>query len=245
MFTGTAVHRLFDVVQTNSGKRRRSKLFFAASSSNLDQIYGGLLQDGDCSSTAELRCDDSCRALPTVCPLTDDSGTLVDVAEPFGGCAAIVAPRGMRMASVSGFERLPNTAAPMIDDPMFGLLRATPSDTGQTWLWQPLDLVETPRGMADIAFEAGADGPRDAHRAQLHEILARLDALTDLAAPLVAARLFGLPALAVGYVELEWRGACLTGRQGEFELDFSCRNRPEAIAVRFQGSQPVAVDIEA
>jgi len=149
------------------------------------------------------------------------------------------------MASVSGFERLPNAAAPMIDDAVFGLLRATPSDTGRTWLWQPLDLVPTPCGMADIAFEAGLDGPSQAHRAQLQEILARLEALSDLAAPLITARLFGPPALTEGHAELEWRGACLTGREGDFELDFACRNRPEAIAVRFQGSQPVAVDIEA
>src|SRR4051794_21162523 len=108
----------------------------------------------------------------------------------------------MGMASVSGFERVPSAAAPMIDDPMFGLLRATPSDTGRTWLWQPLDLVETPCGMADIAFEAGADGPSDAHRAQLDRILARLDALADLAGPLITARLFGPPALTDGCAEL-------------------------------------------
>jgi hypothetical protein len=133
----------------------------------------------------------------------------------------------------------------MIDDPIFGLLRATPGDAGRTWLWQPLDLVETRRGMADIGFEAGPDGPGKAHRAQLNDILAQLEALANLAAPLITARLFGPAELADGYAELEWRGACLTGREGEFELDFSCRNRPEAIAVRFQGSRPVAVEIEA
>jgi hypothetical protein len=132
----------------------------------------------------------------------------------------------------------------MVDDPMFGLLRATPSHIARKWLWQPLDLVETPCGLADIAFEAGAEGPGDAHRAQLQEILARLEALTDLAAPLITARLLGPPGLTESHAELEWCGACLTGRQGEFQLEFSCPNRPEAIAVRFRRSQPVAVGIE-
>jgi hypothetical protein len=149
------------------------------------------------------------------------------------------------MASVSGFERLPSAAAPMIDDPVFGLLRATPSHFGRTWLWQPLDLVDTQCGVADLAFEAGPEGPGDAHRGQLPEILAQLDMLTDLAAPLVAARLFGAPAVTEAYIKLEWCGACLTGKQGEFQLEFSCFDRPESIAVRFQHSRPIAVDIEA
>jgi hypothetical protein len=34
MFIGPVVHRLFDVVQTISGKPRRPRLFFAASTSN-------------------------------------------------------------------------------------------------------------------------------------------------------------------------------------------------------------------
>lgn len=133
----------------------------------------------------------------------------------------------------------------MIDHPTFGPVRATPRRAGRPWLWQALDLVETPRGRADIAFEAGAEGPGEAHRAQLHEIVHRLDALTEAAGPLILDRLSRQGAAVEPWAELEWRGACLTGKQGEFELEYSCRSRPESIAVRFERSQPVAVQLEA
>jgi hypothetical protein len=146
------------------------------------------------------------------------------------------------MASVSSFEQ--GAAAPMIDHPAFGLLRATPSRVGQPWLWQSLDLIETTRGEADVAFEAGAEGPGEAHRAQLREIVSSLDALTQAAAPLIYDRLFGRAATRDASAELEWCGVCLTGRPGEFQLEFSCSSRTEAIAVRFERSLPVGAQIE-
>jgi hypothetical protein len=133
----------------------------------------------------------------------------------------------------------------MIDHPIFGPVRAAPRRPGRPWLWQSLDLVETPLGRADIAFEASAEGPGEAHRVQLREIVSRLDALTEAAGPLIFDRLSRQGAAVELWAELEWRGACLTGRQGEFQLEYSCRSRPESIAVRFEQSQPVAVELEA
>lgn len=145
---------------------------------------------------------------------------------------------------VSGLESLRRAAAPMVDHPAFGLVRATPCPAGGPWLWESLELFETRRGSVDLGFEAGPEGPGDAHRVQLEAIVAQLDALTAAAAPMIFDHLDGLEASALPWAELEWRGACLTGRRGEFRLEYSCRSRPDSVAVRFERSQPVAVEID-
>jgi hypothetical protein len=138
---------------------------------------------------------------------------------------------------VSEFEWLSGAASPVVDHPAFGLLRGTPSRNG-AWLWQSLDLVDTPRGNADIAFEAGADGPTYDHSEQLDHIMDNLDALTAAAAPMISDRPFG------GVETLTWCGARLTGRSGDFQLEYSSRSRPDLIIVRFEHSQPVAIEVE-
>src|SRR5690349_9099778 len=112
---------------------------------------------------------------------------------------------------VSGLESLRRAAAPMVDHPLFGLVRATPCPAGGPWLWESLELFETRRGSVDLGFEAGSEGPGDAHRAQLEAILAQLDALTTAAAPMIVDQLGGSGPPIQPWAELEWRGACLTG----------------------------------
>ncbi len=144
---------------------------------------------------------------------------------------------------MSEFKWPPGAAAPVLDHPSFGLVRATPAAAGP-WLWQSLDLVSTRRGSVDIAFEAGADGPGDAHAIQLGNIVDQLGALTAAAAPMISAHLFGPTTVIDPATDLTWRGVRLTGRQGAFQLEFSSRDRPDSIAVRFEHSLPVAVEVE-
>ena len=134
------------------------------------------------------------------------------------------------------------TAMLVMDDPDFGPLRASPARCDATWLWESLELVDTPRGRVDLAFAAGPQGPSDAHRRQLKWVTARLDSLRHAAAPMVFAK---FAQCLQGPAELEWQGAYLTGRLGEFSLYLFCRNRPEAlIVVHFHGSAPFAAEIE-
>ena len=48
------------------------------------------------------------------------------------------------------------------------------------------------------------------------------------------------------WAALEWDGAHLTGEEGAFELHYVCKSWPEAmITVRFEGSVPVHVELDA
>ena len=133
------------------------------------------------------------------------------------------------------------TAMLVMDDPDFGPLRASPARCDATWLWESLELVETPRGRVDLAFAAGPKGPSDAHRRQLKWVTARLDSLKHAAAPMIVAKL----GCANPVAEIEWEGAHLTGRDGEFSLYFSCANRPETLfVVHFRGATPIAAEVE-
>ena len=149
---------------------------------------------------------------------------------------------------MNSFAPLRPIAVPMMDDPDFGPLRASQEGRGATWNWESLDLLNTPRGWADLAFLAGPEGPGDAHRRQLHSVLAQLDSLTRAAAPMIFGQLSqcieGPPSDNLS-ADLDWQGAQLTGRPGEFSLHFACRNWPEAlVVVRFRGWKPVAVEID-
>jgi hypothetical protein len=148
--------------------------------------------------------------------------------------------------NVGGFESL-RSAASVIDHPLFGPLRATPRTGGGDALWEALELLKTPRGPVDLSFAAGPDGPGVAHEGQLKEVLAQSDSLTRAAAPMVFARLSAWlesPPADNLWADLDWQGACLTGRPGEFHLHYSCRSWPDSmITVRFEGSCPTAVEI--
>ena len=73
----------------------------------------------------------------------------------------------------------------MLEHPEFGPLRASEGGDGAPWLWEALDLHHTPRGDADLGFEAGASGPGPSHRGQLDAVIADLDPLTAAAAPMI------------------------------------------------------------
>jgi hypothetical protein len=125
--------------------------------------------------------------------------------------------------------------APVIDHRRFGAVRASFRRESQGFLWECLDLVPTPRGLADLEFEAGAYGPNIAHEQQLYAILANLEALTRAAASAISEQISGC-------VELEWQGALLTGRAGTFELHFWCGGDTEAlVSIAFERSGPIDV----
>lgn len=139
-------------------------------------------------------------------------------------------------------------SVPMLEHPEFGPLRASERGDGGPWLWEALDLHHTPRGDADLGFEAGASGPGPSHGAQLEEVIADLDPLTAAAAPMIDASLGGWFKQSLAedpWAELEWHGALLTGSPGAFRLHYSCRTCPEAmITVIFAASRPVDVQID-
>lgn len=139
------------------------------------------------------------------------------------------------------------TPALVIDHDAFGLVRASGCDVDGSWLWESLDLLDTYRGRADLTYSAGPDGPGPAHRAQLDVLLHGLDALTEAAAPLVLRELAGLGCQFRAdspRMELEWCGAHLTNRAGEFCLDYSARNWPHSlITVEFEQARPTCVRI--
>jgi hypothetical protein len=135
----------------------------------------------------------------------------------------------------------------MLEHPDFGPLRASGRADGGRWLWEALDLHHTPRGDADLGFEAGASGPGPGHEAQLEEIIADLDPLTDAAAPMIDSKLGGRFERSLGsdpWDQLEWHGALLTGSPGVFRLHYSCRSYPDAmITVGFADSRPTDVEV--
>lgn len=139
-------------------------------------------------------------------------------------------------------------SVPMMEHPSFGPLRASVHGDGGPWLWESLNLLDTSRGEADLGFEAGSSGPGASHEAQLDEIVADLDVLTASAAQMIDLKLSGCLERSLGdnpWSELEWQGARLTGRSGDFQLHYSCRSWPEAlVAVMFQDRQPVGIRID-
>ena len=139
-------------------------------------------------------------------------------------------------------------SVPMVEHPSFGPLRASVRGDGGPWLWEALDLRDTPRGEADLGFEAGSSGPGPAHVAQLDEIVADLDQLTAAAAPIIDLKLGGWLERSLGddpWSELEWQGARVTGRPGEFKLHYSCRSWSDAlITVTFEDGKPIGVQID-
>jgi hypothetical protein len=151
-------------------------------------------------------------------------------------------------AAVSWFESLRHAAAPVIDHSAFGPLRASVCEGDDRWLWEALDLLPTERGRVDLAFEAGPDGPGAAQQAQLEAIVANLDVLTRAAAPKIFARLAGSldrPVAGDPWAELEWQGAQLTDRDGDFRLHYSCKSWPDAmISVHFERVKPTLVQID-
>lgn len=136
----------------------------------------------------------------------------------------------------------------MIDHPAFGPLRASACSHGGPWLWEALDLLNTSRGDADLGFEAGASGPGPAHETQLEEIVDELERLTAAAAPLVGRNIVGRIGGMLSnepWAQLEWQGARLTGRSGEFHLHYWCKSWPDAmVTVAFEGGRPVGVSID-
>jgi len=136
----------------------------------------------------------------------------------------------------------------MMEHPSFGPLRASERGDGGPCLWEALDLHDTPRGEVDLGFEAGSSGPGPSHAAQLDEIVADLDRLTAAAAPMIDVKLGGWLERSLGndpWSELEWQGARVTGRTGEFQLHYSCRSWPDAlVTVAFEDCRPVGVQID-
>jgi hypothetical protein len=178
-------------------------------------------------------------------PLIDHPGSLIDGPGNPELRAAIVA-RGNEEMNVGGFESL-RSAVSVIDHPLFGPLRASPRTGNGQPLWEALELLNTPQGQVDLSFAAGPEGPDTTHEAQLKEVLTQSDSLTRAAAPLVFARLSAWLESAPAdnlWADLDWQGACLTGRPGEFHLHYSCRSWPDSmVTVRFEGSRPTAVEI--
>lgn len=123
-----------------------------------------------------------------------------------------------------------------VDHRRFGPMRATLRHGCEMPVWECLDLVPTPRGPADLEFEAGAWGPTVDHERQLDDIVAELDRLSRSAGRVISAETGSLQPV------LEWQGATLTGRTGEFCLHFWCTSDEDLlITVSFGQLQPASV----
>lgn len=137
---------------------------------------------------------------------------------------------------------------PMMEHPFFGPLRASIRGEGGTWVWEALELHSTRRGDADLGFEAGTSGPGTSHETQLDEIVCDLDRLTAAAAPIIDVKLGGWLERSLAddpWAELEWQGARLTGRTGDFQLHYSCRSWPDAMVnVIFEAGRPARLEID-
>ena len=149
---------------------------------------------------------------------------------------------------MGSFGRFRGEVLAVIHDPRFGALRSSVDQHGNVSLWEVIDRVDTPRGRADLSFEAGADGPGKAHRRQFDDVIERLDGLIVAAAPLIDAKV-GEASACLSSSDpregLEWQGARLTGRDGVFWLHFTCAYYPETmVAVEFEDSQPIGVSFE-
>ena len=141
---------------------------------------------------------------------------------------------------------LRDAPAPVLDLRRFGPIRASFCRDSDGFLWESLDLVHTQRGLADLAFEAGAWGPTAAHEQQLDTITANLDVLTESAAQAIAGALGGAfeHCLRDPWRGLEWQGARLTGRDGTFQLHYWWTSGTESlVTVSFEQSRPTSAHL--
>ena len=146
------------------------------------------------------------------------------------------------------FDWLRRGPAPIKEHPRFGRVRASVRSNDRDWLWEALALIETAAGKLDMTFDAGEDGPDKRHEHQLDQILADRDALTRSAAPLIERELsdfLGKPLPDNPWDELELEFVHLSGRDGEFEMGFSCKSWPDAsITAYFEQGRPTIIQID-
>jgi hypothetical protein len=154
----------------------------------------------------------------------------------------------MAMGWLDWLRKIP---APVIDHPVFGRVRVAHRPASGLWLWETLDFVQTPRGPADVGFDAGEAGPTVEHQHQWQYILKHLDELTRAAAGMIGSELTDFlekPFPANPWAELKWEGARLTGERvpdGKFEISYASSSWPDAmITVYFEGGNPTLVQID-
>lgn len=149
------------------------------------------------------------------------------------------------------FDWLRKQPAPVIDHSRFGRVRASHRPSSGTWLWETLDMVDTPRGEVSLTFDADESGPTAAHERQFDHMLDNLDWLTETAVPMLASELKdfldfgGLKFPADPWAELEWIGGHLTGVGSELEVQYGYRSWPDAmITVYFENDRPTTIQID-
>lgn len=149
------------------------------------------------------------------------------------------------------FDWLRKSPTPVIEHPAFGRVRAAHRPESGNWLWETLEFVETPRGPADVGFEAPETGPTPEQERHFDWIVANLDALTVAAAPLVAGELtewLERPFPANPWDELGWEGVHLTSDaspDGRWDLSYSSNSWPDAmITVYFERGKPTLVQLD-
>ena len=149
------------------------------------------------------------------------------------------------------FDWLRKGPAPVLDHPIFGKVRAAHRPASGPWLWETLDFVQTPRGRADVGFDAGEGGPGPEHERQWQHIVDQLDQFTRQAAPMIGPELTAFlekPFPDDPWEELEWEGVHLAGEQGpgaRFEISYASKSWPDAmITVCFEDEQPTLVRID-
>ncbi len=138
--------------------------------------------------------------------------------------------------------------APVLDHRRFGMVRASLRRGSEAFVWECLDLVSSPRGPADLEFEASAWGPTEAHERQFESIVDDLDNLTLAAALAIAVELpecLAHPCSDDPWTQLQWQGAGVTGRSGSFRLRYWCSNALDSlVSVDFEGSTPIRVGFD-
>jgi len=146
------------------------------------------------------------------------------------------------------FDWLRKTPAPVIDHRRFGRVRASRRPKTGQWLWEVLNPVATEFGSIDMTFDAGEDGPDEAHERQLDAILADRDEMTRAAAPLIAgdlAHFLDKPLPENPWDELTLEFVHLSGRPGDFEMSYSCKSWPDAsITAYFEKARPTVIQID-
>lgn len=146
------------------------------------------------------------------------------------------------------FDWLRRVPAPVVEHPRFGRVRASHRPASGDWLWEVLSPVPTECGHLDMTFDAGEAGPGDVHERQLDSIVADRDALTRAAAPLMGQELadfLGKPLPENPWDELSLEFVHLSGRNGEFEMAYSCRSWPDAsVTAFFEQGQPTIIQID-
>lgn len=141
--------------------------------------------------------------------------------------------------------------APTIEHPKFGRVRASYRSGSGPWLWETLDPVATPRGDAEITFDAPESGPTSDQERHWDWLVGNLDELTSAAVPLIAAELkdwLEKPFPDDPWTELEWLGGHLTEKcspDGDWQIAYGCKSWPDAmIAVYFERGRPSLVQLD-